>query len=163
MKKFCRGAAIGALILLFSASAFGQDAGEANEEPDLLEFSKSGSLQEIRDALGQGADANLCDVSGETPLMYAAEYDRPPDVLAELLRGGANVNARNSAGMTPLMYAAAYGTRLELISLLLSAGADPYARDETFTTPLMFAIENDRSPEIVAMLRKATSDTKTRH
>jgi len=140
------------------ASATAQDA----DGIDILELAKTGSLQDIQAALQQGADVNAMDAGGETPLMYAAENNQPPEVIAELLNAGANVNARDSAGVTPLMYAAGYCKSCEVIAVLLTAGADPYARDDAFLTPLMYATENNQAPEILTVLRGATKDVKTR-
>lgn len=150
-----------AMLLIFNV-ATGLAAAQTPNEMDILELSKSGSLQDIQTAINQGADVNSMDVSGESALMYAVENDQQPEIIIELLNAGADVNARDIAGATPLMYAAGYNHHCEVIKLLLSAGADAYAHDNAFRTPLMHALNSNQTTEIITVLREATKDIRGR-
>jgi HEAT repeat protein len=59
--------------------------------------------------LERGADPNLADEHGNTPLMFAASSGCDREVMKMLLAAGARIDAKNSAGLTPfefgLMYA----------------------------------------------------------
>jgi len=89
--------------------------------------------------LARGADPDLRDGIGKTPLMVAAQHDRL-DSAALLLAHRASVDATTYVkpapfsfalahdARTPLMYAAASGS-LAMIRRLLDAGADPYRTD----------------------------------
>lgn len=74
-----------------------------------------------------GADVNLADHRGLTPLFGAIERGEDA-IVEELLRRGANVNARDKAGSTPFMAASAGGD-LKLMSFLLANGANPLVAD----------------------------------
>ncbi|MBM7068049.1 ankyrin repeat domain-containing protein [Actibacterium sp. 188UL27-1] len=73
--------------------------------------------------LAAGADPDVRDNEGRTPLMlFLAEADSF-DMIAALLGAGADPNARNSAGQTVLAVAKALEVDPEIVDLLVSAGA----------------------------------------
>ncbi|GHU89388.1 hypothetical protein FACS189476_08270 [Spirochaetia bacterium] len=78
-------------------------------------------------AIAAGADVNARDLTGMTPLMYAAHYGKI-DAIRALLDAGADVNASDNFGITSLMKAAGTGD-LDVIQILLDAGADITAQD----------------------------------
>jgi ankyrin repeat protein len=86
----------------------------------------------IRILLDAGADPNIADNAGKTPLIANA-WDL--EIAKLLLAHGANVNAQASDGFTPLLNA---GT-LELTRLLLEHGADPFAKTKSGDTALDWA------------------------
>jgi len=98
MKKILSVIFIIFFILAGSVSAFGQK--------NFFELVKTGTLEEVNNAIKAGADVNARDKNGWTPLMYAAWKNQNPEVIKVLLEAGADVNARNKYGGTPLMYAA---------------------------------------------------------
>lgn len=88
-----------------------------------------------------GADVNIVDDGGNTPLYEAVYYKCPIDVIASLITAGSDVNARNKQGMTPFAWAAKYGIfekydnnntnyGMQVAELLLRHGAYPYLCDE---------------------------------
>ena len=79
--------------------------------------------------LGKGADPNLADKHGVTPLMLACQMNLPDAVIA-LAQSGAKVDVANDAGETPLI-TAVHSRNLQLVRLLLAAGADPERTDNT--------------------------------
>lgn len=81
--------------------------------------------------ISNGADVNVRDNNGETPLHSASRYSNKN--LAELLiKEGSSVNARDNKGRTPLFFA----TNKELIDLFIYSGADVNAKDNDGKTPL---------------------------
>ncbi len=71
--------------------------------------------------IAAGADVNLRDSLGETPLHHAIRHIY--DVRARyLLAHGADVNAKNNQGKTPLAAARAYGSK-KMVRLLQQHGA----------------------------------------
>ena len=79
--------------------------------------------------LKAGADVNVGDSGGMTPLHYAAKYNVNPAVIPALLEAGAEVNARNNKKETPLDLAVRFRQYLAR-QALLEAGASPAAKDE---------------------------------
>jgi ankyrin repeat protein len=95
----------------------------------LPDVASTGDLDAVRLMLDHGADVNMVDPLGRTPLMYAAGSDLVPTNLVKLLiERGANVNARNEhqqagdTGLTVLDIARLRG-ETPVVQLLLKAGA----------------------------------------
>jgi len=82
-----------------------------------------------------GADVNIRDVNGCTPLHWAVrgEDTRAPVIL--LLKNGAKVNVKDDQGNTPLHYAAMFGES-DTVMMLLERGAEATVRNKYGHTPL---------------------------
>ncbi|KAI4499569.1 hypothetical protein M0802_005465 [Mischocyttarus mexicanus] len=77
----------------------------------------------------EGADSNLPDNEGNTPLHFAAQAGQTECLNVLLQRcPDIEVDARNTLGFTPLMKAALQG-RTKCAKILLFAGANPTLRD----------------------------------
>ena len=74
--------------------------------------------------LAAGAEVDARNLSGETPLHWAAGRNRNPAVITELVEAGADPNARDGDGNTPL-HASRRNTNPAVALLLLELGADP--------------------------------------
>ena len=84
--------------------------------------------------LNNGADIEIADQWGDTPLMVAVEYGKK-DIVALLLDKGADVHARDFIQTTPLHMAVLSGNK-DIVSLLIEKGADIHARSKNGTTIL---------------------------
>lgn len=88
------------------------------------------------DAIGQlaarGADLEIRDNSGKTPLIAAALRDKGEAAIA-LVAGGAKVDGTDAQGRTALMRASAAGAQA-IVSALKSLGASEQARDQAGKT-----------------------------
>lgn len=73
--------------------------------------------------LQKGADPNLRDIRGNTPLLAAVSAGAD-SVISYLIKGRANVNLANKAGETPLIRAVQL-RNINVTRDLLAAGADP--------------------------------------
>ncbi len=71
--------------------------------------------------LKQGADPNLKDFRGNTPLLYAV-HEGNPEATKLLIEYGADIDTYNILGFTPLLEASRKGYR-QIIDLLLEKGA----------------------------------------
>ncbi|ANU07178.1 ankyrin repeat domain-containing protein [Paraurantiacibacter namhicola] len=90
---------------------------------------KRRDLQWMGYLLGKGADPDIADKNGVTPLMVASQLGFVEGV--ELLSSkGANVDIPNSAGETPLI-SAVHRRDLSMVRVLLRGGADPDRNDNS--------------------------------
>lgn len=79
--------------------------------------------------LQEGANPNIADNRGRTPLVAAAEIGFIEGVEA-LVRRGARVDVTNQTGETPLI-SAVHARNIELMEVLLQNGANPDLADNT--------------------------------
>ena len=79
--------------------------------------------------LGKGANPNIANNRGVTPLMLATQLGFVEGVQA-LANGGARVDVANDAGETPLI-SAVHRRDVALIRILLKAGASPDRTDNS--------------------------------
>jgi len=111
----------------------------------------------VRDLIAAGADLNACDCTGQTPLIWAANWD--PNIGLALIAAGADVNV-GAKNWTALHTAAQRGFS-KLVEALIVAKADVNARDKCGGTPLSYAAMYAR-PEEVAMLLAAGAEVDAR-
>jgi hypothetical protein len=83
---------------------------------------KLGDLQQVRDLLAKGADANTADRRGFTPLIWAAAGGNL-ELVQQLIEHGAAAGARANDGTTALILAASNGF-VDVVRALLLAGAN---------------------------------------
>lgn len=108
----------------------------------------------LRYLLSKGADPNIRDNAGNTPMMLAVQGGEPAliDILA-LVK--ANANLGNSGGETP-MIRAVQRRDLALVRSLLAAGANP---DQTDNVAGMSARDYAKADPRAAPVLKVLSDT----
>jgi ankyrin repeat protein len=118
----------------------------------------SGNLPIVNLLIHSGADVNAGDRDGLTPLMTAANYDKPGflEIMQVLLTAGAKVSVLNSRGDSVLMYAM-NNFKTENTKALLKAGADVNSHNNAGITPLMKASQLARV-EIMKVLIAAGAD-----
>jgi ankyrin repeat protein len=104
---------------------------------DLLQAAKAGSMAGAKKALHKGANINVMDDDGSTPLHLAVQHEQG-EMVSYLLSQQAVVNAMDHSGATALHYAAKQGN-VETIKLLLEKKADASATDSFKRSPLHYA------------------------
>jgi uncharacterized protein len=88
----------------------------------LLQATQRGDKEAVLKLLQEGADINVRDVQGRTPVMIAT-YQHNTDMVRTLLHAGADVNIRDNNKENPLLHAGAQGW-LDILRLAIEAHAD---------------------------------------
>ncbi len=120
-------------------AGFGRRA-VALDFPDWYTLANAAAQNKTEDVAGmlqRGANPNVTDGAGRTPLGYAAAFGNSA-MLKLLLEAGARVDYRDSFGRMALHWAAEAG-QAETIRLLLAAKAPVDATARQGITPLMLA------------------------
>jgi ankyrin repeat protein len=106
---------------------------------DIFKASRFGYLLCVKKLIERGADPNVRDYLGYTPLHFAA-YEGHAEVARLLLNHGADPNAKTISGETPLHLAVMHTSMYcDVVQVLLERGADPNAKSSTGFTPLHLA------------------------
>lgn len=130
-----------------------------HKEPNLLKAIKLGFIERVKSLLWQGAEVNIKDKNGDTPLILAIEsepivaqaqsyssdynmrracYDGKIEMVKLLVKEGANIETKSKYGNTPLICAAHHG-ETEVVRFLLEQGADIKAVGRHGNTALLSA------------------------
>jgi ankyrin repeat protein len=88
----------------------------------LLPATQRGDKEAVTKLLQEGADINVRDAQGRTPVMIAT-YQHNTDMVRTLLQAGADVNIRDNNKENPLLHAGAQGW-LDILKLAIEAHAD---------------------------------------
>jgi ankyrin repeat protein len=118
---------------------------ESTSKGEVFAAVEGGDLDKLRKLIGEGADINVSNDEGQTPLHVAVHARPKGEALAILLAAGANVDAASLDG-TALLWATRWG-KFDLMRLLVEAGAGP-AREvwegvdtDEFVTPFQDALD----------------------
>lgn len=130
----------------------------AGNGPALRSAAASGTADEIRALIAQGADVEAAD--DLTPLMVAAAAGRTENTLALVGAGAALDAVCFEHGMTALVHAVS-GGHSGAVDALLEAGADPDIPTDTGRTALMEAVVHG-NVNIVRTLLTAGADVGAR-
>ena len=102
----------------------------------------SNSIACVRVLIGAGADLNIINQAGNTPLITAIMKNPDDRCLRILLEAQADVNKTDSCGTTPLM-CAVENNKITFIKMLIDKGAKVNrAHDKDGATPLITAAKN---------------------
>lgn len=114
----------------------------------------------VRFLISKGANPNIADRAGVTPLQLAVNLGWADGVEA-LVGAGASVDVTNVAGETPLI-SAVHRRDAALVRILLKAGANPDRSDNSGRTARDYAELMGAQNPILAELDKASEDRKAR-
>ena len=111
--------------------------------------------------LARGADPNLADNKGVTPLLLAVRIGFL-DAVDALVKKGARVDEGNSTGETPLI-SAVHSRNLPLMRALLLAGADPDRADNSGRTARDYAkLEAGAQSQVAAEIDRSAKPRSQR-
>lgn len=122
--------------------------------PLLHRASRQGQKDMVATMLAGGANVDLRDDIGFTPLMEAAREGHQT-IVDQLLSGGANANAiafDSALRLTP-MHLAAIGGDPAIVKILARTGANLDAQDTDGSTPLLWALFEQNSEAVGTLLQ----------
>lgn len=126
------------------------------DDAALIPAAERGDTRAVGRLLERGADVNVRDGSGATPLMAAARQNRL-EVARRLIEAGANVDAQDDAGQNAYLIVAAEGY-LEFLQLLIQNGVDLSITDNEGGTGLIHAADAGRVDIIRVLLDAGVDD-----
>ena len=150
-----------AVLLVLAIAEFGGGVSAQEEDGATARLKVlSGSLDadsiaEIRELVTRGADVNVKNERGFTPLFMATAKGHL-EIVKFLLASKADVGAAGENNVTPLLVASQYGF-VEIIKLLLAAKADVNGADKYGGTSLFLASMNGHA-ETVRLLLASKAD-----
>jgi ankyrin repeat protein len=154
-------------ILLGSCISFDGNSGKSNsffgDQNSLLAIARSGTADQARKAISNGADINEKNLYGVTPLIFACA-NKDTEIAKILIEAGADVNVEAAGGYTPLFYAVEINRDniIEIINLLIISGANIEHKNYKGQTVLLYAAEMNDNEKIIQILidLKADIDAK---
>tara|TARA_R110000868_G_scaffold22001_4_gene90779 strand:- start:7949 stop:8542 length:594 start_codon:yes stop_codon:yes gene_type:complete len=94
----------------------------------------NGNLELVKQHINAGTNINQKEaMSGSTPLMSAATFNKP-EIVKALINAHADLSIKNNDGSTALHSAAFFG-RIEIVQMLLDAKADKTLKNNFGATP----------------------------
>ena len=123
----------------------------AKLQKDFLKICRSGTEDEIAEAVSAGVNVNVANKSSATALMFAAQSNTA-QAIEILVHAGAALNAQDDKGNTALIYAASYNHD-DVVEALLDAGADKDIRNLDGSKASDYAQRNYRLADTEAVKR----------
>ncbi|MCY4541613.1 MAG: ankyrin repeat domain-containing protein [Rhodobacteraceae bacterium] len=117
---------------------------ESCDDWNTRDFFRAATPTSVERCLDAGANPNVRDAYGLTPLHAAAAHSEAPAVVQALMDAGADMNARDVVGDTPLHAAAAQSEAPAVVQALMDAGADPSARSDAGIVPFELVPEDSQ-------------------
>jgi ankyrin repeat protein len=133
---------------------------------DLHELVRENKVDDIQEAIEKGADINVQDEEGNTPLILALAEEAVNDETIEcLLDCNPDVTIADKDGITPL-HLAALRNSIKFVKALIERGANINARDKVEqATPFLIAVADKRCQhdmEVIKCLLENGADINAR-
>lgn len=118
----------------------------------LVKGIESNNISMVTQALKNGANPNVQDKWGNTPLHIVAGKIVSAGMIVLLVQYGADPNARDRCDDTPLHEAARFKSEVSM-ALLLQSNADPTIKNRLGITPLQLAVSQGLTASISMLLQ----------
>lgn len=128
----------------------------ASLDQQLLSAAEAKDKESIEQLIQQGANVQVQDQDGRTPLMIAT-YNHDVQSAQKLIEAGADVNIQDHMLNSPFLYAGAEGY-LDILKLTIQAGADPSITNRYGGTALIPASEHGYVEVVQELLTQTSID-----
>ena len=128
----------------------------ASLDQQLLSAAEAKDKDSIEQLIQQGANVQVQDQDGRTPLMIAT-YNHDVQSAQKLIEAGADVNIQDHMLNSPFLYAGAEGY-LDILKLTIQAGADPSITNRYGGTALIPASEHGYVEVVQELLTQTSID-----
>ena len=126
------------------------DLSQVEKNKNLLIYVKNENINEIKNAIKDGADVNYTTGQGYTPL-YESVGTGNKEIVSILIKAGAKIDVDGDEyNGPPLVYAASRGD-VDVMKLLIEKGGNiniQHKKDRSFDTPLHAASKNEKDKAI---------------
>lgn len=153
------------LISLLAGSLFVKNAAAVSDNNEfvvsesIIDAVESIDIVSLNVLLAEGADVNVADDHGNTPLMLASEIGNPRMVKI-ILAHQPEINRKNSEGFTALMIASMNG-QIHIVDQLLAKGASVNETNNAGLSATDLAVRFGQ-PAVAALLRNSSGQIYTR-
>ncbi len=148
---------LGSVVLMLVV--FGAVSSSASE---LIEATRAGDAEALRELLSDGADPNAATGDGMTAVHWAAQSGNTA-ILRSLLEAGAGVEGKTRIGSYTPLHIASEQANGDVVALLLEAGADVNATTtNSLVTPLHLAAQTTGGTDSVELLLQHGADPNAR-
>lgn len=148
-------------LLLASGGAPLVNAVNINGKTPLHLAIQGNAFELVQQMLLVGADPNLPDNQGLTPLhLTAMQWNAGEGMMKLLIENGADINKKASSTKGTPLIQALETNNIALVRLLLDCNADPNSADQYGTSPLLLAVLRGTGEAVDLLLQ---SGAKTNH
>ncbi|WP_264686104.1 ankyrin repeat domain-containing protein [Wolbachia endosymbiont (group B) of Polyommatus icarus] len=128
---------------------------QLNLDKELLIAAEKGDLEKVRESIRRGANVNIQDRQGWTPLFWAIQKNNF-NIIELLLDNSADIKVKDNEGWTPLHWAVQLGS-LNVVKYFVEKGADVNALTADGRAPLDIAKDKGHN-KIVEYLEEKLSE-----
>ena len=137
------------------------DLSQVEKNKNLLIYVKNENINEIKNAIEDGADVNYTTQQGYTPL-YESVGTGNKEIVSILIEAGAKIDVDGDEyNGPPLVWAASKGD-VDVMKLLIEKGGNiniEHKKDRSFDTPLHVASKNKKDKAIEFLVEKGADLT----
>lgn len=157
----CSAAAVWLAVGVASFAETSDDVARAVSDPNAALYLavSGGDVSATGSAIEAGADVDLVDDNGWTPLIFAVMMQKS-DLVTVLLEGNADPDSVTEDGLTPLLAAITNGD-VGLVELLIEAGADIDRSGVDGAPPLVVAAKSGKTAIVRALVDLGANPLRT--